>query len=205
MKATRPPLQPASVRLSRWLSAPLICCLLLLGFGLAPSAEAGFIGYYDVQKFTVFNENADGFAVTPDGGLSMVLTGGNNGSGLPGATNFYITAFEPGFVQFRYLYSSLDLPAWDWASYFIGDSYLPMADTDGQSGTVSFAIAGGQSFGWRIETEDNSGEPAILTILDFTAPSGPATPEPGTLILAALGAALLCGRRSKARMQEGRK
>ena len=60
-----------------------LCSLVLAAIGfLAPSAHAGFVGPYSLGNFTLLNTNADGSASTLDGGLSVNLTGGNNGSGL---------------------------------------------------------------------------------------------------------------------------
>jgi hypothetical protein len=54
-----------------------------------------------------------------------------------------------------------------------------LADTDGQFGTAVFSLSGGESFGFRIVTLDNTSEPGILTI--STGGAGAPVPEPGTL------------------------
>lgn len=181
------------------------------GFALAPQAKAGFIGNYALNQFTLTNTNADGSAFTPDFGLSLVLTGGNNGSGDPGTTDFTRAATAAGLVQFQYSYSSLDDPGaigspFDFAGYLLGGAFLELAHVDGQSGSAMFAVAAGQVFGFRAGTLDNLGEPGILTISNFSAPSGAAVPEPGAApVLLAAAAALATARRMNrtSRREEG--
>jgi PEP-CTERM motif len=171
----------------------------LSSLALTSPAQAAFTGPYAFNQFTLTNLNADGFAITPDGGLSIVLTGGNNGSGLPGTTDLIAVAAGTGAVQFHYSYSSLDFPGFDFAGYLVGAAFTQLADTDGQSGNAMFTVSNGQKFGFRVGTQDNTGEPGILTISSFTAPIGSASvPEPGTapmLLLALAGAAIAVHRR----------
>lgn len=161
--------------------------LLTLGAG---SAEAAFIGPYDPINFVLTNMNSDGFAeFRPNG--SLVLTGGNNGSGNPGTTNFLVSAAGTGLVTFNFSYSSLDAVLAEVVGYMIGSSFTLLADRDGTARPVpvSFAVTAGQTFGFRITTDDNTGEPGILTVSDFTAPAGSGVPEPSTWISVAAGLA----------------
>src|ERR1700691_336799 len=77
-------------RVLRRLSTTLLCSLLLLaGTG---KAKADFIGYYAVSNFTLTNSGG----LIPNGSVSspnpttVVLTGTNDGSGLPGTTTLTI-------------------------------------------------------------------------------------------------------------------
>ena len=157
-------------------------CLILLGFVLQSEAKAARIPY-PVSAFTLTNLNADGTAVSPDGGISVILTGGNNGSGLAGMTNLLVLATGPGIISFSYSYSSLDTPAFDWAGYVVGGVFSQLADTDGESGTASFPVASGDQFGFRVGTFDNTSEPGVFTVSGFsTQTSAPSTvPEPAHL------------------------
>ena len=166
-----------------------------LGLFLIAPLQAAFTGNYALGNFSLINNNADGSVLTPDGGLSIVLTGGNNGSGLFGTTDLIAPAAASGTVQFQYSYSSLDMPGADEAGYLVGGVYTQLADTSGQSGTAMFQVNGGQLFGFRMVTQDNTMEPGILTVSNFSAPSsaaGPAVPEPATgpLMFALAGAAI---------------
>lgn len=184
--------------------------ILLLAFAvLAVSAlsvtpaKAAFVGHYQLSNFLLTNTAADGLATTPDGGVSVVFTGGNTGSGEPGTTDLTIAANSAGLVAFTFLYSSLDLPGLDYAGYILGSGFLQFADTDGQSAMVSFPVIAGQIFGFRIGTVDNIGEPGILTISNFEAPGAISKiPEPGTLAMA-LAAAALFGAIRAARVCAG--
>ena len=176
------------------------CFFLTLLASSAGSAEAAFIGPYDPSSFVLTNMNSDGFAeFRPNG--SLVLTGGNNGSGTPGTADFLVSAAGTGLVTFNFSYSSLDAVLAEVVGYMIGSSFTLLADRDGTAGPVSFAVTAGQAFGFRISTEDNQGEPGILTVSGFTAPAGSGgsgVPEPSTWIsvTAGLATAAFCRRRS---------
>jgi hypothetical protein len=128
---------------------------------VTPSAHAGFVGPYDYNLFTVTNTNADGFAFMQDGGQTLVLTGGNNGSGLAGATDFWIVMPLSGLVSFSFTYSSADAPTFDRAGFLANDAFSALGDTDGAFGTAQLSIMAGSRFGFRVATDDNTGEPGV--------------------------------------------
>jgi hypothetical protein len=167
---------PVSLRILR------VGVLLVLPL-LSIPARAGFDRYYAPDNFTLINNNADGWLMSADGGLSVVLTGGNNGSGLSGTTDLVISAPMGGTVQFSYLFTTLDIDpvtgaAFDDAGYLVGGAFIPFTPLfSADPVPLSFTVVSGQSFGFRVETLDNTGEPGILTISDFTAPQS--VPEPG--------------------------
>ena len=156
-------------------------CALVLSCFLAQTAKADFITPYALSDFTLSNTNADGTASTPDSGLSLNLVGGNNGTGEPGTTDFVAIAQAAGFVQFDWSYFSLDPFAADDAGYLIGGTFVLLSSNSGDSGgPVNFSVSLGESFGFRVETQDNQNEPGILTVSNFSAPVPSAIPEPGT-------------------------
>jgi hypothetical protein len=148
------------------------------------------VGPYGLSLWTLTDTSADGF-VTPSA-LGVDITGGNNGSGDPGTTDFQIVAAGTGLVSFNYVYFSLDLPTLDYAGYLLGPNFFLLTDgTSNNSGTQSFSVTAGESFGFRVGTIDNQFEPGILSVSNFSAPasSGVASaPEPATgmIILAVL-------------------
>ena len=164
-------------------------------------ARASFIGEYSTSQFAVNHVNGPGSFLSPDNGLSVVITGPNNGSGLAGYTDVTTTILNSGLIQFQYTYSSLDGAGFDYAGYFIGGGFIQLADTDGQTATVLAPVNAGDLFGFRVGTLDNTGEPAVFTVFDFTAPvsgndpppGGGLVPEPqsGVLVLTALAAGLV--------------
>jgi hypothetical protein len=163
------------------------------------------MGYYDFSNFTL-TTTSDGSAWTPDSGLTVVIQGGNDGSGVYGTTDFVITAPVAGTVQFDYLYNSLDDPGYDGASYVVNGNPTPLADTDGESGTdITFSVNAGDLFGFEVWTADNQGEPGILTVSNFNAPQGAdgSVPEPRTLPMVLLAAAIVAAYRRIKRRPAG--
>jgi hypothetical protein len=171
-----------------------------LGVGLflifALQAQAGFIGYYDPANFTLVNTQADGFVTTPGDGSSITLTGGNDGSGFFGTTDFVIIAPQTGIVTFRYLFTTLDVDqfggVYDDAGFLTNDQFTPFSQLLSPDPVFAFfPVFAGDTFGFRVETGDNLGEPGILTISDFTAPQPveAPVPEPSLGIIVFLGIA----------------
>jgi hypothetical protein len=163
----------------------LLMTAAVLLFLAAPRANAGMIPFF-LTDFSLVNSNADGTWATPDSGRTLVLTGGNNGSGLFGTTDFFVMALVPVTFQFDYSYASADAPGYDRAGYFIGLVFTALADTSGESGSASVSVDAGDQFGFRIETDDNTGEPGVFTVSPFATS---AVPEPANLYLI-LGAIL---------------
>jgi hypothetical protein len=165
----------------------------------AATSQAGFIGYYAPDNFSLVNNNADGFVTTPGDGSSITITGGNNGSGLEGTTDFLITAPDTGLVTFRYLFTSLDGPDAegvfpDVPGFVVNDNFMPFSQLLSTDPVFSLAfVSAGDQFGFRVYTYDNTGEPGILTISDFIAPQPPEAPAPEPNLGIALGAALAAG------------
>jgi hypothetical protein len=144
------------------------------------------VGPYALGNFSLVNVNADGTAVTNDGGLSVIIIGGNNGSGLAGTTDLTIAAAASGAVQFQFSYSSADDPTFDEAGYLLDGVYTRLAGGFGDpaTGTANFAVLAGHIFGFRVATFDNQFEPGVFTISDFTAPAATSgVPEPATWTL----------------------
>ena len=199
--------QPQSKRfrtegINRWRFFRALSWTLALGFALAPQARASFLDGYNLSDFTLINTNADGFVTTPDGGVTAVLTGGNNGSLLPGTTDLVTMATGPGVINFQWSYASLDVPTFDYAGYLLNGNFFPLADTNGESGIGHFPVSLGASFGFRVGTVDNSGEPGILTVSN--APT--AVPEPGAAPLLSVLTALTIltrWRRNRADRRKG--
>lgn len=164
----------------------------------APQAEAGFIGSYQTNLFTLTNSNSIGSASSPDGGQSLVMTGPNTGNGLAGTTDFTITLPSSGMMLFQYTYSSLDDPGFDFAGYLLGGIFIQFADTNGQSGSLAIPVNQGTLFGFRVGSIDNQGEAGVLTITDFSGPQTSTVPEPGSFGLMLVAAAAMVCRSGKA-------
>jgi hypothetical protein len=198
------------------LSTFALCAAVGVGLILAQQARADFVGNYAVNNFTLtnidyFNLDADtnGSVMSLDGGLSVILTGGDSGTGLlsGGETDFLINAAASGLVQFNWSYASLDTPGYDWAGYQLGNTFTQLADTNGESGVLqTFSVTAGESFGFVVVTADNNGGPGILTISNFSAPAADPVPEPRTLAIPCiLAAGILAAqqRRRRANLSAG--
>jgi hypothetical protein len=193
------------VRVSRFCSTAICSVRTRIGSSMwalallvvaATPAHAAFTGYYAIENFTLTNSNGDGFATFNAG--SLVLTGGNNGSGLPGVTDFLITAPTAGTVSFNYLYDSTDDPGHDAALYRIVGLQPEFLANDFATGSVSFQIFANEMFGFRVVTDDNTFDPGVLTISNFSAPTAVTSgnvPEPGTFSLLTVAAAAFTGWR----------
>jgi len=146
-----------------------------------------------LSGFTLTNTNADGMVTTLPDDSGFTLTGGNNGSGLVGETDFAIPSPGSFTVSFLYAYSTLDFPFFDHAGYQVGGVQVLLAEMDGDSGSATFAVSPGQSFGWWIVTDDNLGEPGVLDVsrITYTGSVSAVVPEPHAFLLFALGIILL--------------
>lgn len=165
--------------------------LLSMLIAVAKPVRAGFVGSYAIGNFTLTNIAADGSAFSPDAGSTLVLTGGNTGSGIPGITSFFVNAVALGLVSFDYSYQSEDNPTFDRAGYLLAGIFTVLADTNGQSGSATFSVSTGQQFGFFVETDDNQFGPGILTVTNFAAPDRVTIPEPSSFLLLLLPAAVL--------------
>jgi hypothetical protein len=140
------------------------------------------------------NVNGKGSVMTPDGGMSIVLSGPNNGSGLGGSTELMSPATGAALVEFDWSYSTLDDPGFELAGYILGAQFFELSSTNGDFGIGSISAMASQNFGFAVVTIDNTGAPGILTISNFdVVPGSDAanTPEPGTLTLLPVGLAIL--------------
>lgn len=167
---------------------------LVMIVSLTKPVRADFVGSYAIGNFTLTNIAADGTAQSPDAGATLILTGGNTGSGISGITTFFINAVLPGTVSFAFSYQTEDDPNFDRAGYLLDGIFTVLADTNGESGSASFSVTSGEQFGFFVETDDNQFGPGILTVTDFTAPDRVTIPEPSSFVLLLLPAALLSAR-----------
>ncbi|MFM7476545.1 MAG: PEP-CTERM sorting domain-containing protein [Microcystis aeruginosa] len=159
--------------------------------GASAATVFGFQGPYDPINWTFANSNADGSVNTSGAPASISLTGGNNGTGNPGTTNYTTTAAAAGTVTFDWDYSTNDEPGYDGFGYLLNGSFSFLTDSP-NNGTSTFNVLAGDSFGFRIFTTDNFFGPGSVTISNFSAPAP--VPEPSTvlslLVLGGLGAGL---------------
>ena len=96
--------RPRTAKRARWF-------YLTLGAGLAVVCStvmrANPIGLYAASEFTLINDNSDG-AVAENGVSGFTLTGGNNGTGLPGASDLVTTVAQAMVLRYRFTFSTMD-------------------------------------------------------------------------------------------------
>lgn len=175
------------------LSAPL--------FLEAPaSASQGFSGAFAPSNWTTVTEG-DSSIDTTGAPPSISLTSADDDSGLIQNADFTIPAPSAGQVIFDWAFSTTDSgsiggdppPAFDPFGYLLNGQFFQLTDDVGavnQSGSISFPVTAGDTFGFRQNSEDSQFGSAttIVSNFHFLAESA-AVPGP----LPALGAAAAFG------------
>jgi hypothetical protein len=180
---------PGSTDGASWLRVVIyvVPIALAVAAGFTPQAKAGTIAY-PLSAFTLVNTDADGSMASSDG-ITATITGGNSGSGLDGTTDLITVAVSDAIIEFHWVYMSLDMPSYDFGGYLLDTTFTILADTSGMQGTTSFTVLAGQTFGFRVETADNGGEPGLFTVSSFNPPAR--VPEPASGVLIVVAAAVL--------------
>jgi len=167
-------------------------CLLSLSAAPASAAIIGFTGPFDVSNWATVNQSTNGFFDTSGAPNSVVIYGGNDGSGQQGFTSFSVVNPYPYKIQitFDWSYTTADFSSfWDpfWVvTYFFGGNWTKITDDLGpasQSGSAKFGLLPLNVFSFRIETLDNYFGRGQVSISNFAA-----VPEPTSM--AVFGTAL---------------
>ncbi|AFZ35236.1 hypothetical protein Sta7437_1674 [Stanieria cyanosphaera PCC 7437] len=179
--------------LSQSIASVGIATGLAVGVSLSIQSNAhalsGFQGAYAPANWTFTNSNADGSVNTSSAPNSITLTGGNNGSGSSGTTDYTIAAVSNSTIAFNWNYSTVDGPSWDPFNFLLNGTPTQLTNSGGaqtQSGLASFNVNTGDIFGFRISTVDNVFGPGVVTISNFpdaTAVPFDVSPTTGLLML----------------------
>jgi hypothetical protein len=180
--------------------AMLVAAGLFSSAGPAQAAIVGFQGPYDPANWTLTPNGGNGSVDMLLAPTSITLIGSDTGSFSQIFTDFTTLAVGDGLVSFSWDYTTVDGPNFDPFGYLLDGTFTKLTDDGGgspQSGSASFSVLAGQTFGFRVVTIDGIYGPAQSTISSFEAPSA-AIPEPGTWAAAALlagGAAFMRWRK----------
>ncbi len=87
----------------------------------------------------------------------VMVIGSDNQSGNEGFTDFTVNVTEAAAVTFDWDYTSNDVPGFDSFGYLLNGTYTQLTDPllGNQSGSAAVAVAPGDVFGFRSQTDDN--------------------------------------------------
>ncbi|MDN5203251.1 T9SS type A sorting domain-containing protein [Fulvivirgaceae bacterium BMA10] len=168
------PLHTIYIICRNFITSLLICFFLFSSH----TVFAQFDGDFEPANWTFSTENADGSIDLSQIPNAIVITGGNDEN--EGNTDYTIPITQDGDIKFSWTYFSTDVDgaSYDPGGYVLNGVFTPLVDTGGppnQNGTASITVANGDTFGFRVYTEDGVLGPGILTIENFT-PFKNATP-----------------------------
>jgi hypothetical protein len=98
----------------------------------------------------------DLLATTP-GVYDVLVIGSDNQSNTEGFTDFTVSVTDAATVEFDWDYTTNDAPGFDSFGYLLNGVYTMLTDPNigNQSGFASVAVAPGDVFGFRSQTDDN--------------------------------------------------
>jgi hypothetical protein len=160
-------------------SVALVAALIAFTPHAMAGLIVGFQGPYAPQNWTLTDNSGDGSVVTTGAPTSITLFGSNNVIGAA-RTDFTTQAAGSGSVSFSWAYSTLDSDAsTDPFGYLLGGTFTKLTNDslETESGTISFSVLAGQTFGFAINSSDSDYGRAQSIITSFTAPGASGVPE----------------------------
>ncbi len=137
-----------------------------------------FSGDFDLANWSFTNNPAGvngSFNTNPGPPIELFVVGGNAGTG--GDSDFWIVVPEDGEISFNWGYQTSDTDCWDSGGYLVNGVYTTLACNDAAvpffDGFVSVQVAAGDSFAFRVFTDDGAFGAGTLGITNFDfAPAG---------------------------------
>jgi hypothetical protein len=166
----------------------LTCLLAVVGLvavhGAAKADPIGFAGPYAPANWTTTNTPAGTGGTADFSGAPGTAVFSSGDVGVGGNTDTTLTAPSGGTVSFDWSYSSTDFGTFDTFGYLLNGNYTQLVDNDGNpsgfSGSASFNVNAGDTFGFRSTTADGGFGPGIATVTNFDAPG---VPEPASMAI----------------------
>jgi hypothetical protein len=154
--------------------------LLSLAFLLPLLVSAQFDGFYNPDNWTLSRSNpCDNGYVNASGAPASIEIWSSDNTGCGNSVVYYgITAFTSGTVSFDWVYTTFDRDGsfYDRFGYFKGNevvqiSPLGLPNGASESGTTTFEVNQGETFGFYMESVDNVLGRARSVISNFSAPA----------------------------------
>lgn len=132
-----------------------------------------FLGAFAPSTWTFSATAAGGSVNTAAAPASISLTSGNISTSGGGNADYTHPITTDGTMSFSWSYSTNDGAFWDSPFYLINGvaTLMPGFDTagaDNQAGTAQIAVHAGDTFGFRMRTEDGIGGAATTVFSNFT-------------------------------------
>jgi len=139
----------------------------------ATASINGFNDNYAPSNWAFLNTNSDGNIDTTNAPNSIVLTGGDNGSGNSGNSSYSILCAIETTISFDWNYATTDYASsYDFPQVLVNGVAMAFDNFSletTQSGTMEVIIPAGETFGFNMFTTDNSYGSASVQISNFVA------------------------------------
>ena len=163
----------------------------------AVTIQKGFAGDYATPNWTFNANGADGSVNTTGAPSSISLTGNDDAQDYI-FTNYTINATASGQVNFDWSWINPDIEIFG----YLKNGTFNQLSQESSTGTTSFSVVSGDSFGFSIDGLDGCCDTGTATISNFSAPSAAAVPAP--LPILGLPAVLFYSRKLKKRIKASR-
>ena len=142
--------------------------LLIINLISIGTAQADFAGEFAPLNWTTATGGGDG-SVSPAGADSVLITGNNNGDANI-LTSYTISAYQAGYVNYDWLYTTDDGPSYDKLFFLNNGVESELTDPFGgqpQVGNERVLVEKGQIFGFGIKSTDGCCGPGVVSIRNF--------------------------------------
>ena len=171
----------------------------------ALTVQNGFDGYYNPDNWTLSENGGDGSVNTAEAPGSISITGSDRdeGSEISVNTDYTIAAAASGSINFSWAFTTTDIVLTaDGFGYLIGPNFVELTNMPG-SGSISINVTAGETFGFRVFSTDDKGDPGIAMISSFSAlVPDPVEQVPAPLPLLGVGAVFFWSRRLRRRLSD---
>lgn len=168
-----------------------VVALVVMASSFAAADDVGFTGNYAAGNWSFSNNGVGGSGSITSS--TMTIYGSDSGCGigcLPSShTSFTAVAAYAATISFNWSFENYDSwgSGFDYPFYITvnGNTYYAQSGPTSQSGTISFNVNAGDTFGFGVYSADQIFGGGVLTISNFKSTAQ--VPEPATLFLMGTG------------------